>query len=109
VVMENTYKLGNFNVSLLSTEGTASVGPLFAPISVFVCGLVFALGNRLSAGLTPRFCPDLGRHPYASFPNVPLTTTLLTHGAAVMFLLWYVTPRAMFEDNTVIEQTVVAD
>jgi hypothetical protein len=36
-----------------------------------------------------------------------LTTALLTHGAAVMFLLWYITPRAMFEHNA-IEQTVVA-
>jgi hypothetical protein len=39
---------------------------------------------------------------------VPLTTALLTHGAAIMFLLWYVTPRAMFEHNA-IEGTVAAD
>ena len=108
VVMENTYNLGNFNASLLSTEGTASVGPLFAPISVFVCGLVFALGNRLSAGLPPRFILISAAILTQVFLNVPLTTALLTHGAAVMFLLWYVTPRAMFEDNTAIEQTVVA-
>ena len=108
VVMENTYNLGNFNASLLSTEGTASVGPLLAPISVFACGLVFALGNRLSAGLPPRFILISAAILTQVFLNVPLTTALLTHGAAVMFLLWYVTPRAMFEDNTAIEQTVVA-
>jgi hypothetical protein len=108
VVMENTYNLGNFNASLLSTEGTASVGPLFAPISVFVCGLVFALGNRLSAGLPPRFILISAAILTQVFLNVPLTTALLTHGAALMFLLWYVTPRAIFE-HTAIEQTVVAD
>jgi hypothetical protein len=31
--------------------------------------------------------------------NVPLTITLLTHGAALLFLLWYATPRTMFEPN----------
>ena len=109
IVMENTYKLGNFNASLLSTEGTASVGPLFAPISVLVCGLVFALGNRLSAGLPPRFILLSGAILTQVFLNVPLTTALLTHGATVMLLLWHVTPRAIFEDNAAIEQTVVAD
>jgi hypothetical protein len=28
---------------------------------------------------------------------VPLTTTLLTHGAVLLFLLWYITPRGIFE------------
>ena len=28
--------------------------------------------------------------------NVPLSTTLLTHGAGLLFLLWYVTPRTIF-------------
>src|SRR5713226_1096181 len=109
VVMENTYNLGNFNASLLSTEGIASLGPWFAPISVFVSGLVFALGNRLSAGLPPRFILISGAILTQIFLNVPLTTALLTHGAAIMFLLWYVTPRAIFEDNAAIEQSVVAD
>ena len=26
-----------------------------------------------------------------------MTTVLLTHGAALLFLLWYITPRAIFE------------
>jgi len=29
--------------------------------------------------------------------NVPLTTTLVSHGAALLFLLWYITPRTIFE------------
>jgi hypothetical protein len=28
--------------------------------------------------------------------NVPLTTVLLTHAAAILFLLWYITPLAIF-------------
>ena len=55
VVMEKAYGLGNFNASLFATEGIASVGPLLAPLSALVCGLVIALGNRVSAGLPPAF------------------------------------------------------
>ena len=54
-VMEKAYNLGNLNASLFATEGVASVGLLFAPVATLVCGLVIALGNRLSAGLPPRF------------------------------------------------------
>lgn len=96
IIMERTYALGNFNASLFATEGIASLGALFAPIPVFFCGLVIALANRLSAGLSDRFILISG----AIFPqillNVPLTTTLLTHGAALLFLLWYITPRTIF-------------
>jgi hypothetical protein len=28
--------------------------------------------------------------------NVPLTIVLLTHGAAILFLLWHITPRSIF-------------
>jgi hypothetical protein len=97
IVMANSYALGNFNASLFSTEGVASVGLIFAPVSVFVCGLAFALANRLSSGLPARFILISGAIYPQILLNVPLTITLLTHGAAVLFLLWYVTPRAMFE------------
>jgi len=97
VVMEKTYQLGNLNASLFATEGIASVGLLLAPLAVFACGLVIALGNRLSAGLPPRFILISGALLPHILLNVPLTTTLLTYGAATLFLLWYVMPRAMFE------------
>jgi hypothetical protein len=107
IVMAKAYELGNFNASLFSTEGIASVGPLFAPVSIFVCGLVIALANRLSSELPPRFILISS----AIFPqillNVPFTTTLLSHGAAVLFLLWYITPRTMFEQK-VSQQTALA-
>jgi hypothetical protein len=90
---------GNFNASLFATEGIASIGALFAPAAVFACGLVIALANRLSAGLPPRFILISGAILPQILLNVPLTITLLTHGAAFLFLLWYITPRAIFEQK----------
>lgn len=95
VEMENNYGLGNFNASLFATEGIASVGMLFAPVSVFMCGLVIALGNRLSAGLPPRFILLSGAILPQILLNVPLSTVLLTHGMGILFLLWYITPRTL--------------
>jgi hypothetical protein len=97
VEMQNNYALGNFNASLFATEGIASVGLVFAPISVFVGGLVVALGNRLSAGLPPRFILISGAILPLIFLNVPFSTVVLTHGLWLLFLLWYITPREMFE------------
>jgi hypothetical protein len=97
VVMDNAYGLGNLNASLFATEGIASVGPYFAPLTAFLCGLVIAAGNRASAGLPPRFILVSA----ALFPqillNVPFSTALLTHGVAILFLLWYVVPREIFQ------------
>ncbi|TYL91716.1 hypothetical protein FXB40_27720 [Bradyrhizobium rifense] len=95
-VMKQAYELGYLNASLFATEGIASVGPLLAPIAAFACGLVIAFGNRLSADLPPEFVLISGAILPQVLLNVPLSTTLLTHGAAVLFLLWYVTPRAIF-------------
>jgi hypothetical protein len=97
VVMAKAYQLGNLNASLFATEGIASVGLVLAPLAVLACGLVISLGNRLSSGLPPKFILLSGGVLAQNFLNVPLTTNLLTGGAAVVFLLWYVTPRAMFE------------
>jgi hypothetical protein len=100
VVMLDNYPVGgNFNASLFATEGIASVGSLFAPVSVFAAGLVVALGNRLSAGLPPSFILVSGAVLPQMLLNVPLSTVLLTHGAGILFLLWYITPRGMFEQN----------
>jgi hypothetical protein len=100
IVMERAYKLGNFNASLFATEGIASVGLFLAPLAMFAGGLVIALGNALSAGLPDRFVLISA----AVFPqillNVPLSTALLTHGLAVLFLLWYITPRTIFENDS---------
>lgn len=99
IVMERAYQVGNFNASLFATEGIASVGLILAPFSALACGLVIALGNRLSAGLPARFILLSGGILPQVFLNVPLTTTLLTYGAFILFLLWYVTPREIFEPD----------
>jgi hypothetical protein len=99
VVMLKAYGLGNFNASLFATEGIASVGPWFAPVSALACGLVIGLGNRLSAGLPPRFIMISGAILPLILLNVPLSTVLVTHGMAILFLLWYITPRSVFEQE----------
>jgi hypothetical protein len=100
IVMAKTYHFGNLNASPFATEGIASVGPLLAPLAAFACGLVMALANRLSAGLPPRFVVISGALLPSVLLNVPLSISLLTYGAALLFLLWYITPRTMFEQTT---------
>jgi hypothetical protein len=100
VIMSRTYQLGNLNASLFATEGIASVGLTLAPLAAFGCGLVISLANGLSSGLPPKFILVSGGILPQVFLNVPLTTTLLTGGAALLFLLWYITPRTMFEQTT---------
>lgn len=99
VVMQNTYDFGNLNASLFATEGIASVGPWLAPLTALAAGLVLALGNRASAGLSPRFVlMSSGVLPHVLL-NVPLTVAMVTHGTAILFLLWYVMPRNVFEEK----------
>jgi hypothetical protein len=99
IVMNKAYVMGNFNASLFATEGIASVGLLLAPVSALICGLIVAAGNRLSAGLPPRFVLLSGAVVVIMLLNAPLTTVLLTNGLATLFLLWYLTPRTMFADT----------
>jgi hypothetical protein len=99
LVMEKAYKLGNFNGSLFVTEGIASVGTLFAPLTAFACGLAIALGNRVSAGLPAGFILVSSAVLPQALLNVPLSVGLLTHGAGLLFLIWYITPRQIFERN----------
>jgi hypothetical protein len=99
VEMANNYGLGNMNASLFATEGIASVGLWFAPVSAFFCGLVIAIGNRASAGLPENLVfVSSGILPQI-FMNVPLTVTMLTHGTALLFVLWYVTPRTIAREK----------
>jgi hypothetical protein len=99
LVMREAYGLGNLNASLFATEGIASVGPYWAPVSAFACGLVVALGNRLSAGLPSRFVLISAGILPLIFQNVPFSTVLLTHGLLLLFALWYITPRAIFQPD----------
>jgi hypothetical protein len=96
IVMSKAYQFGYLNASLFATEGIASLGPKFAPLSVFLCGLIIAFANRLSAGLPATFILLSGGMVARVLLDVPLATTLLSNGAALLFVLWYVTPREIF-------------
>jgi hypothetical protein len=98
VVMSKAYQLGAFNASLFATEGIASVNLMLAPLSALLCGLVIAFANRLSSTLPPQFVLISAAMLPQTLLNVPLSTTLLTHGAALLFLLWYITPRSAFAE-----------
>ncbi len=97
IVMARAYNLGNFNASLFATEGVASVGLTLAPVSAVACGFVFAVFNCVSSRLPPRFILVSGAMLPQIFLNVPLTTALLTNGAAILLLLWCVVPNSIFE------------
>lgn len=99
-VLMEVYDQGAFNASLFATEGIASVGLWLAPLSALGCGLVIGIGNRLSSGLPPQFILLSGGILPQILLNVPLSTTLLTNGAGILFLLWYVTPRSMSERSS---------
>ena len=99
IVMNKAYHIGNFNASLFATEGIASVGLTLAPFSALGCALVIAFANRVSSGLPSNFVMLSGGILPQVFLNVPFTITLLTNGASVLFLLWYIMPRAMFKET----------
>ena len=96
-MMADEYHLGNLNASLFATEGIASVGLVLAPLSALACGFVIALGNRASAGLPAQFILLSSAILVQVFVNVPLTIALVTNGGALLFLLWYLTPRTIFD------------
>jgi hypothetical protein len=99
LLMASNYQLGNLNASLFATEGVASVGSALAPLAALVSGFVIALGNRTSAGLPARFILLSSGMLVQVLMNVPLTIALLTNGGALLFLLWYVTPRSVFDEK----------
>ncbi|MET4387993.1 hypothetical protein ABIB73_003755 [Bradyrhizobium sp. F1.4.3] len=96
VLMQNTYKMGFFNASLFATEGIASVGMKFAPLSALCCGLLVGLVNRLSQELPANFILLSGGLLLNLLLNVPLSVALATHGASLLIVLWYIAPRSMF-------------
>lgn len=93
LVIAKNYPVGNLNASLLATEGIASVGSALAPASALLAGLILSIGNHVSEGLPPRFIILSSGMVTQNFLNVPLTVLMITNGAAILLLLWYVMPR----------------
>lgn len=94
------YQDGNFNASFLATEGIASVGLALAPVSALVCGLVLSVGSMASRHLAPRFVAVSSGMAIPAIMNVPLTTSLLSNGIALLFMLWWLTPEWQVEHAT---------
>jgi len=95
LVMAKSYDFGALNASLFATEGIASVGPVGAPLVALACGCIVALANGASAKLPSRFVLVSSGVVLPAFLNVPMTTMLLSNGAAILFLLWLLTPRSL--------------
>jgi hypothetical protein len=91
--MRKAYDLGNLNASLLATEGIASVGPVWAPLSASICGLALSIGNSLSSRLPPPIVATSAGIIAQALMNVPLTTSFLTNGLFALWLLWLITPE----------------
>jgi hypothetical protein len=94
VEIANAYHLGNFNASLFSIEGIASVGLAWAPIVALVCGIIIAVGTSSGSHLPDRFILLSSCIVVQALINVPLATVLLSHGLGLLFVLWYLTPAA---------------
>jgi hypothetical protein len=90
--MESHYHMGNLNGSLFATEGIASVGPVWAPLSALLCGLILSIGNSVSAHLPKRFVATSAGVAMQVVMNVPLSASLLSNGLLLLFVLWFVTP-----------------
>jgi hypothetical protein len=97
-IFADRYHAGNLNASLFATEGIASVGPLWAPISALLAGLVLSVGNRVSARLPPPLIATSAGLVMQALLNVPLSVALLSNGLLALLLLWYVTPDTSCED-----------
>jgi hypothetical protein len=92
IIFSERYHLGNLNASLFATEGIASVGPMWAPLSAFFCGLLLSVGNGVSARLPVPLIAVSSGLIVQTLLNVPLSITLLSNGLLILFLLWYITP-----------------
>lgn len=91
-VMAERYGMGNLNASLFATEGIASVGPIWAPLSALFCGLVLSVGNSVSARLLPCLMAASSGLIVQALVNVPLSATFLSNGLFVLLLLWSIAP-----------------
>jgi hypothetical protein len=95
--MAASYHMGNLNASLFATEGIASVGPIWAPLSALACGLVLSVGNSLSARLSPPLIAASSGVVVQALVNVPLSAAFLSNGLFALLLLWAITPDPMVD------------
>jgi len=85
-----------FNLFASSNELALSTGLLGAGNTLDFRNLS-TFRASMSADLPPRFVLISAAILPQILLNIPLSITLLTHGGAFLFMLWYLTPRTMFE------------
>jgi hypothetical protein len=91
--LAEAYNMGSMNGSLFVTEGIASVGQFWAPLSALVCGLIVSLGNSASTRLpVPVLAASGGLAVQQALLNAPLSVSLLSNGLVVLWLLWAISP-----------------
>ncbi|MBR1034298.1 hypothetical protein ABIF65_009232 [Bradyrhizobium japonicum] len=93
VIFAGRYGVGNLNASLFATEGIASVGLSWAPVSALLCGIVLSIGNSCTRHLPAPMMATSAALALHALVNVPLSTALLTNGMMLLFLLWYICPE----------------
>ena len=100
VVLDNTYGLGNYNASYLSTDAVAAVGYGGIPLASAALGLVLAAANAAGRGLGRIFLGISMIMPAVMLLERPLTTSLLTGGIGflILYLAW--TPRDLIGRGT---------
>jgi len=98
--MAEAYHMGSMNGSLFATEGIASVGPIWAPVSALVCGLIVSFGNSAAARLpAPVVVTSAGFAVQQALLNAPLSVCLLSNGLLVLWLLWAISPPMEREEG----------
>ncbi|MCA6111656.1 hypothetical protein [Bradyrhizobium cenepequi] len=104
VIFAGRYGVGNLNASLFATEGIASTGLIWLPLVMFMCGLMLSIGNSCSRHLSPLMIATSSPLALLALLNVPLSTTLLSNGLFLLFLLWYLCPGEQDEKRYYSEQ-----
>ena len=98
--MAEAYDMGSMNGSLFATEGIASVGLAWAPLSALVCGLIVSLGNSASSRLpAPVMATSAGFAVQQALLNAPLSVCLLSNGLLVLWALWAISPPMEREEG----------
>lgn len=86
-VMDDTYGLGNYNASFLSSDAIGAYGYQAIPLAGMVMGSIFIVINSASRGIGIRFLATVMIMPSILFLERPMATCLLTGG--VLFLIPY--------------------
>lgn len=86
-VLENQYKIGNFNASFLATDTVAAYGYEVMPLVTLAMALFYVLMNSVSRGIDKRAILVMMIMPALMFNERAFATSLLTGG--IIFFMFY--------------------